>query len=264
MRPAGPCYPVLVDGELTRRGEGYPRPPIVEAVIERRFATPVDFDLVSELRKKFGREFPAVDQTAEFYFAFGSEGVQPQLRQTPVGYRLVHKAGTDIVVLTTQAIAYSRLAPYPGWTAFCARASEVFAVAHGVTGYVPLGRIGVRYVNRLDIRREKEDDLSTPLRVEDYMLVYAQYPRDVISARGFTLQCVFDLPDAACIGTINVGSVPSPLPGHESFVFDIDIGRNSDVPQNERDIRELMDTIRSEKNRIFESCLTDRMKDHFR
>jgi uncharacterized protein (TIGR04255 family) len=245
-------------------GEDYARPPIVEAVIERRFANPIDFEVVNQLRRKFEGQYPAVDQTAEFALAINADGAAPELRQSPLGYKMVSHAGTAIVVISTQGVAFSRLAPYPGWSEFSAGASEVFKVAREITGYVPITRIGARYINRLDLPMSG-GPIPTVVRMEDYILVRPEYPETLTPyTRGFTLQCVFEVQVPDCSGTITVATVPSPVPGRNGVVFDIDIGKNTDVPQNEEGIQKLLDLIRIEKNRIFEASLTARMKELFR
>jgi uncharacterized protein (TIGR04255 family) len=250
--------------EQANLGSGYHRPPITEAVIERRFSSPLEPELLDTLRRKFEREFPAVSQMAELAIAVGSDGTQPHLSQTANGYRLVNQEGTAILILTHQAIAYSRLAPYPGWSNFNAAASAIFKSTHHILGHIPLGRLGVRYINRLDIPTFHHDGEVKPFPLQEYILVRPQYPEEILPAlQIFTMQCVFFLQAIECMATINVASVPSPLPRHVSFLFDIDIGRNVNVPQKEGDIQTLLCDIRNEKNRIFDSCLTAKMKEMF-
>lgn len=101
--------------------------------------------------------------------------------------------------------------------------------------------------------------------LEDYLLISPRYPEGVIpTINGFTLQCAFPLPLIECQATINMASVPSPVPNHASFIFDIDIGRAGSVPQREDDIAKLLNMVRQEKNRIFEACLTNKMKELFK
>ena len=251
------------DEQLGKK-KGYHRPPIVEAVIERRFSNPIDFSVVNDLRRKFELDYPAVSQTAEFTLAMNVEGATPEVRQNQLGYRMVSQSGTDIVMASTQAIAFARLAPYSGWKVFSAAAAEVFRTTKGVTGYVPLARIGVRYINRLDLRAKETEGLPTGTRTGDYLLVRPEYPDSLMPfTRGFTLQCVFDAQVEDCTGTMTVATVPSPVPLHTSIVLDIDIGRAVHVPQSERDIQQLLDLIRVEKNRIFENSITDRARELF-
>ena len=74
------------------------------------------------------------------------------------------------------------------------------------------------------------------------------------------MQCITFLPKVAGRATINVATAQPPAPRFGSIIFDIDIGRESDVPQREEEISGLLDSIRTEKNRIFVDCLTDKAK----
>lgn len=245
-------------------GEGYARPPIVEAVIERRFSRPIEFDVVNRVRRKFEASYPAVEQTAELSFALTAGGAPPEVRQNPLGYKMFSLDGAAIVLISTQAIAFSRLAPYPGWAEFNAGASLVFEVTREVTGFMPLGRIGVRYVNRLDLPLS-EGPRPTLVRMEDYILIRPEYPESLTPfTRGFTLQCVFEVQVPDCVGIMNIATVQSPVPARNGVLFDIDVGRELNVPQKEEDIQRLLGLMRNEKNRIFETSLTPKTKELFR
>lgn len=249
--------------QLPEMVEDYARPPIVEAVIERRFAKPIDFKLADRLRRRFEKEYRTVKPLAELSFSIPAQGVAPGIAQSPLGFRLSNESGTIIIGVTTHGIAYSRLAPYPGWSEFSGGASTIFGEARDITRLVPLSRIGVRYVNRLDI--PGLESASDQDRLATYIHVRPNYPGSVIPAmRGFTLQCVFDVQIPECMGTVIVATVPSPVPRHTSILFDIDIGKNVNVPQSEREIEILLNLMRTEKNRIFNESLTEQMKGHFR
>ena len=88
----------------------FARPPIVEAVVERRFGSPVAIDVIDNLRRRFEAEFPAVGQMNEVSIAINQSVRQPQVNQTAVGYRLVDQAGATVILLTAQAITFARLA----------------------------------------------------------------------------------------------------------------------------------------------------------
>jgi uncharacterized protein (TIGR04255 family) len=239
----------------------FARPPIVEAVIERRFPDPIDLSVIEDLRKKFEREYPAVDQLNEMSLAINPIGAAPQVSQNSVGYRLTNLAGNTIIVFTTHTIAFSRVAPYPGWHEFSAGAAEVFRISRGIMSYSTIGRIGVRYINRIDIPVEYNSGHPIPFRLEEYLLIYPEYPESVFGpVQGYTLQCITSLPNIASRATINVASAQSPAPRFGSIIFDIDIGRESDVPQREDEISDLLDSFRAEKNRIFADCLTAKAK----
>lgn len=186
----------------------------------------------------------------------------PELRQSPFGYRLVSRSGTDVVLVTTQAIVFGRLAPYPGWANFKEAASTVFGRARTTVGYQPINRLGVRYINRLDL--PEVEGVSPGGQVGSYLLVQPGFSASAMPlTRSFTLQFGFDVQIPDCTCTMTVATVQSPVPHHNGVLLDIDIARNANVPQIEQDIRMLLDQIRHEKNRIFEISITDRARELF-
>ena len=46
-------------------------------------------------------------------------------------------------------------------------------------------------------------------------------------------------------------------------MFDQDIYKDNDVPQNERDLYDLLSRIHLKKNAVFEACITDRARELF-
>ena len=64
---------------------------------------------------------------------------------------------------------------------------------------------------------------------------------------------VFDIASEKLTAIVNTGSVPPPLFNHSAILVDLDIYRDVDVPQKDGDIWALVDVLRSEKNRIFET-----------
>lgn len=254
-----------VDLERPESELNFARPPIIEAVVERRFANSITREIMNALRRKFEHEYPAVSQMSEVQIALAPDGSPPIVNENGVGYRLVNREGTAIVVLSRHAIAFARLAPYPGWADFNAGAAATFRTARDIMEYSTLSRIGVRYINRLDIPIVYKDGCPQSLRPEHYVLIYPEYPESAIpQIQSYAMQCVSHLQDIECQVTINVATVPAPVPGHTSIVFDIDIGRDTNIPQRGDEISALMDNIRREKNRLFISCLTDKMKEHFK
>jgi uncharacterized protein (TIGR04255 family) len=254
-----------MDNQQTDEELGYPKPPITEAVIERRFATPLDPQELEKLRAEFEQTYPAVSQLAELSIAVPGDGSTPIMSQTPTGYRLVHRNGAAIIVLTNIAIAYAQLAPYIGWRGFKNNAFSVFQSVRDTIGYRALARIGVRYINRLDIPLSSTDFGPGIPELDDYLLIGVKHPDNIVrNFRSLTVQCAFPIDDIECEATINAASIVSPVPNHASFLLDIDIGKMVNVPQKEEDISNLLDIIRHKKNWLFEACITDKTRSLFR
>jgi uncharacterized protein (TIGR04255 family) len=70
--------------------------------------------------------------------------------------------------------------------------------------------------------------------------------------------------ETGCRVTINTGPVATPLLGYASFVLDIDVARESDIPQREDELWKLIDRMGVAKTMIFEQCITDKARELFR
>lgn len=71
------------------------------------------------------------------------------------------------------------------------------------------------------------------------------------------------MPEIGGIAIINTGSVPSPLIDHISFVLDIDLVRNQNLPKSDEEVEACLAELRHMKNKIFESFVTDASRELF-
>ena len=127
-----------------------------------------------------------------------------------------------------------------------------------VVGFKEISRIGVRYINRIDI------PISGPIvEFEDYLHLYAKIPDVLGPVGGYAAQAVLPLADIGCTLRLNSAVVPSPILDHMSILFDQDIAKEENPPQSDGDISELLGKIRVKKNEVFEACITDRARELF-
>jgi uncharacterized protein (TIGR04255 family) len=238
----------------------YKRPPIIEAVIGLRFADPIDsatLDKVSSALKPF---YPREDilKGVQFQMRLDATSAASQSIEQ-IGYRLSSPDQTHLLILTPTppSLTMSQLAPYPGWDQFFARFCRDWDAWKKSVGYRKVIRVGVRYINRIDI-----PTAEPVLYEEQFLNVYPDIPEVLGPMMQYALQTQLSITDIGCILTLNSSVVPSPLIGHRSFVIDLDIAKDS-PPQNDDAIYELISRIRIAKNRVFEACITDRARELF-
>jgi uncharacterized protein (TIGR04255 family) len=117
-----------------------------------------------------------------------------------------------------------------------------------------LARIGVRYVNRLDIPLEG----TGRIQVEKYLRVSPQLPDELGDPMStYAMQVVLPLGSDDCGLILNSSTVPSPLVGFASFVLDLDVYCETSLPRRDDELWTLLDKMRDHKNRLFERCITD-------
>lgn len=239
----------------------YNRPPITEAVIEIRFEQPLPKDLVDAVHKRLKAGYEFSDQLSKIDFTLDVTQVQATVDSANNGYKLTNADRTDILQIMPGSFACSRFAPYNGWENFRDRVASDWKKWKRAVGYRKIQRVGVRYINRIDIPTANNEEI----KIEDYLMVYPQYPElDAMAVlSNYTMQLVGPLGEDDLNLTINSRAVLSPLVGYSSLLLDIDVVREVDVPQKDDEIWTVLDAMRVHKNRIFESCVTDNARKLF-
>ena len=240
----------------------YKHPPITEAVIEIRFATPLDPVGVDTVSEKFGSHYPQHQRVENLKFAVqlpaGQTDTPTITSDREAGHRRSSSDMTELLVLRRSAFVVSQLAPYPGWDEFFRRFVRDWKVWKSVIGFRTISRLGVRYINRIDIPVS-----GSVVEHETFLNVYPKLP-DILGLVGaYAVQAVLRIEDIGCKLTLNSAVVPAPILDHASFIIDQDIAKEVDLPQSDNDIYELLNEIRVRKNNVFEACISDRARELF-
>lgn len=236
----------------------YKRPPITEAVIGITFAESLDPAKLGKVDKKFTKIYPQHIEVQNFDVKILlDEAGRANADDTTVakGHRRSSVDADELLVLWPSAFVVSQLAPYPGWEAFIVRFERDWKIWRRVAGYREIRRIGLRFINRIDI-----PIVDDKVEHEKYLNIYARLPDLIGSVNGYSTQIATEIEDIKCLLKVNTGTVHTPLLEHSSFLLDIDIGRMTDVPQRDEEILALLSEIRVKKNEVFESCITKRAR----
>jgi uncharacterized protein (TIGR04255 family) len=240
----------------------YQRPPITEAVIEVRFATPLAPSDVDKASRAYAAFYPLDRPIRNVDVALG---LPPGLTDRPtaqVNQQLGHRRSTtdlsEILLVWPSTFVVSQLAPYPGWNIFFARFVRDWKGWKRETEFRKVTQIGVRFINRIDVPIK-----NGIIEEAEYLNVYPKLPASFGTITGYGVQVQLPVLDIGCKLTISSAAVPSPLLGHGSFLLDLDISKDSDPPQNDDAIYELLNSIRAKKNDTFEACVTDRARELF-
>lgn len=236
----------------------YKRPPITEAVIEIRLEQPLSQTEVEKLHQRFREDYAFSENFAAYGLEVDAAARRANLEEQSSGYKLSSSDRADVLLVTSAHMSCSRLAPYVGWDRFRARAEDHWRSWKRVTGYRKIRRIGVRFINRIDIPAARGEAVKIP----DYLRVYPE-ARAVKRLQSYAMQMSGPLEEDSCRLVINSSLVPSPLVDHISVVLDIDISREGDAPQRDDEIWALIDRIRVHKNQIFEESVTEKARGLF-
>jgi uncharacterized protein (TIGR04255 family) len=240
----------------------YKRPPITEAVVEIRVENQISREVIDGLQKKLLAEYPAPpEQGVLWNFEVGEAATK--FEQQFQAHKLSSHDGTDVVTIGLNVIATSRLAPYEGWEPFIARARDNWDVWKRAVGYQKIVRIGVRYVNRIDIPNPTDVGISVGSYLKFFPVLPTFFSARQLSMDNFAINCSVPLGVEGCNLVLNASSAPSPLVKTTSFILDLDVSRMADLPQKEEDVWSLIDRIRDLKNQVFENCVTDQARQLF-
>jgi uncharacterized protein (TIGR04255 family) len=246
---------------MTESERNYFAPPIIDATIELRFQDTVNEADRERVSKKFASRYPLVEQgtvqqilvNVQATRIAAQAGVQEHLirRRTPESAAVV-QIGDHVFDVATGA-------PYAGWHELFERFVEDWAVAKRVWKYRPIQRIGMRYINRLDL----EPNEGGLVDYEDYLNLRINLPERFPPTTAYELGFQSTIEAIKCGVTVQSGTVPAAVPGKLSFSLDIDVWRQVDVPQKDNDVLELLGKMRDAKNQLFETFITDKARDLF-
>jgi uncharacterized protein (TIGR04255 family) len=242
----------------TTKSKIYKRPPVIEAVIEVRFANPLKPQQLEKLAFRQKSRFTVQPiQEVKLKISFDDKsGLKSETENIPVGYKLINKLDTsNIIHIKSDAISLSRLPPYEGWINLISEFKKYY-LWYTKNDFKKLSRIGVRYINRIDIPR-----FEGIIKLEDYIKIYPKTPKINFPDFGqFSAQTTSALGGNRML-IVNVRSAEdSPLLDHGSVIFDIDVVQSVNLPENNDKLLATLDEIRDQKNFYFESLLTVKCK----
>lgn len=241
----------------------YSAPPITEAVIGISFASPIDQKKIDTVNTRFKINYPNHQLVSNYGVAVNipmGNGNQPTTNiNKENGYRHSSLDMTQLLVLWQSSFIVSQLAPYKGWEHFFSRFVSDWNIWKKTIGFQTIQRIGVRFINRIDIP-VKDSSVSH----EEFLNVYPKLPANLDPIDAYAVQASMRFPDIDCVLRINSAAVPSPILDHIAFVIDIDISREVNPPQNDEEIFDILNAIRIKKNEVFESCVSDRARELFK
>lgn len=241
----------------------YSHAPITEAVIELRMHSEVDRKeqetVVRRLKKNYPHEEQIVAVTANVNAL--PTGGAVTVGEQPQGFRLTSNDQTDVVIISPLGVVSARLAPYPGWDAFCNQAVAVWKVWKRSTEHRSVARVGVRYVNRIDIPRGGRERI----RLEDYLTFYPQAPEiGALPMDSYLVQITLPTHNPLWTASITSTGMPSPLLEHMSLLLDIDVFRTQEIPIKDEDLWAVIGEARDIKNTIFQRCITPQSEELFK
>ena len=240
-------------------------PPIVEAVVAARFASPGGWS--SEVLQTLEGAIRALysgDTRQEMQIQLQTRLKEGQATTTTASAprRLLFRAsdGSGLVGLAPGLLTVHVLQPYPGWMEFKSRVHEAVALVANQSGAEHLLELAIRYIDRIAIPTGAEAGLS------DYFTSIPARPTHM-PEQLTAFQSITEArdPETGTVAVLTTAAVP-PLEG-ESFALLYDLNLFRLYPEGAAlplaDYQQVLEELHERQYRIFMDSVTDRTKELF-
>lgn len=238
--------------------------PITEALLDIRVDLPatVDTSVLESYYDYVKIRFPEKKQQILFQASFqmspnGQPASAPPTSQ-PSGFLFHSSIENKIVQARMNGFTFNKLKPYEKWSTFRDEARELWDEYAKISTPLRITRIGLRYVNRIEI----------PLPINDfseYILTFPEIAPDLPQEIShFFMQLAIPNRDLPATALINETMEQTPDNSKIALIFDIDVWQDTILVDNKEKIWDEFEKLRNFKNDVFFKSLTNKAKELFK
>jgi uncharacterized protein (TIGR04255 family) len=237
-------------------------PPIHEAVIDFRLATPLTEArsgleaLSTALREEYPHREEGTGLEGSLTISAGRVGDWKPEREEFIGFRVKSGDGRRVAQLRPVGLTLSHHPPYRSWEAMFGEAWRLWEKYCDSVCPPEVGRLATRYINRLRLPAEFD--------TEDYFMTDISPPEglpDTLALFNYFYVIKFDSRTHA---NVRLASEPAETAEHTIVVLDIDCYARDDFEPLSAETRDTFGQLRDLKNRIFFSTLKKRAVELYR
>jgi uncharacterized protein (TIGR04255 family) len=240
----------------------YPKAAITEALINIGVASSAEESIdSSELRDRVSATFlpnyADCQQILEFQgeFEFVNERVSSNTTQRFVGYRLVSSDQKYVVQLRFDGFTLSRLAPYECWQALYDETRKLWELYSSTFVPSEINSVTVRYINQFDIPLPFRD-------FKDYLKTFPEVAPEIDTGlNSYFMQLQMFQADLQCMLTLNQGVLPAQNAEILPILLDISLFCPVSIAEAVDSVWGTLGKLRERKNKIFEACITERLRE---
>lgn len=235
----------------------YGKAPITEAVIDIQTQPTKDVtpDLFDSLAKQEAQAYPQKSTILQgsVHVQMGPGGQGTHSTQQFLGVSLSNQSQKQLIQMRVNGFTISRLNPYEGWHHFLPEAQRLWKIYRSAVNPDKLTRVAVRFINRLDLPHETQD-------LSNYITMVPSSAKALgDDVAGFFIQLQLPQRELQAMLVLTEAKVDGPS-NKLSILLDIDLFRDTDVPQSEDEIWQLLEKFHVRKNEIFEASITDKTR----
>ncbi len=162
-----------------------------------------------------------------------------------LGYFFLNEDKKNVYQSCKDLFAFSRLKPYESWEPFQEEARKIWDEYRDKIKPDFITRTAVRFINRVEIPLPCPD-------ISDYFNYYPEAPKSIDRMFRIFVKSESVLEDIESIASVTLAMLkPEEDEDKVPFVFDIEVYKETNVPQSEKEIWELFNQFRHKKNQIF-------------
>ncbi|MEQ8455544.1 MAG: TIGR04255 family protein [Sandaracinaceae bacterium] len=220
-------------------------PPIVEALIDIQVEAEPDLDALRGLHAGLKTDYPHLLEGRQEHVTVRRDGAATQFDhlQRQRGFAVASANHERLVQFRDDGFTFNWLGPYESWVSLRDEARRTFAVYFDVIGPQAISRIGVRYVNRIEIPEGVE--LSTVTKL------HAQVPPGLPQSVGGEMLRVLLKFEPRTIALVSSLVEAQPDPSGFACVLDIDVFQQKPLPLDLEGVWERLEELREVKNKVF-------------
>ena len=241
----------------------YTNPPLEEVIFEAKVETNnqlSDMKFLENFAKDFKEIYPEIRTiytfTAESTLLNGSNDIAFNTTNAIQGYQYWSNDKKKVLSVTPNSFSFANLKPYIGWDDALPTFLEIFKKYIEYFNPTYLKSLSVRNVNR--IRLEKDN-------LEESINVTSKSCLNEYTLTGFLNQNLFTSNKYSDIIVRVVETIQDDNPSLTNFVLDIDVlSMETQRIDKDTQFEEKFKQIRDVKNQVFESFLTDKIRESFK
>ncbi len=239
-------------------GRNYKSPPVIEALCEFRFINKHwDMTMPGLFYQKVREEFPTITEknVVEMLVNEQQPGQEVHGVMTP-RIQFMNKNESALLQLGPGILVVNCLRPYPSWPAFKDLIFQTLTQYKQVASTVELERIGLRYINKIDL------PLETETRTQfNYYPHLPKLPAN--EARNFLLRTELDFVQPNGVLVLTLATVPSEKDDIKSLVLDLDFVSQGADRLSFETVKSWVETAHHNIETAFEASIVDSLRATF-
>jgi uncharacterized protein (TIGR04255 family) len=247
---------------MGKMGKLYANPPLVEALCEFRFEAnqPWDWTIPGLVYDKIKTDFPKKRQQNILQLELRAE--QEEVEQTVKGgvarMQFLRADEHAMIQIGPDLLVVNHLRPYPTWQIFSEMIANALITYRQVANPKSVRRIGLRYINRIEIP-------DPQVLIEDYLLAVPQVPNSVPQVFATWAQRV-EIPYEQTGGMLILqsGILRKKEQVGTAFLLDLDFVTLQPASVNLDSAMTWVGQAHDEVEKTFEACVMDKARTLFK